>query len=278
MAHGDRSVDVFVRKLRQKLQRHSANWRYIHTHFGIGYRFDPEPIGAPAPRSPLRRRPRRCCRARPADQRRRGRSRRRSRRRSVPSRLPEVHCRQHAAAWNAAGEERERRQRDRQFWIAGTTRPWSTLAGLEIRRPITPPWSTAAADADRGSCSSSPSSPRTPSAMTRDDSTRGCGGALEKSDRSVTFTRRLRSKLPGAAWAAFHPYPHGIGYRFSPESRRLHPFTTWPQSVTRSPAYWNAARVRETAEGRAPRTKQTRSCDASNGGSSWPPPAFSRRA
>ena len=41
MAHGDRSVDVFVRKLRQKLQRHSANWRYIHTHFGIGYRFDP---------------------------------------------------------------------------------------------------------------------------------------------------------------------------------------------------------------------------------------------
>ena len=45
MAHGDRSVDVFVRKLRQKLQRHSANWLYIHTHFGIGYRFDPEPIG-----------------------------------------------------------------------------------------------------------------------------------------------------------------------------------------------------------------------------------------
>jgi two-component system response regulator RegX3 len=45
MAHGDRSVDVFVRKLRQKLQRHSANWTYIHTHFGIGYRFDPEPIG-----------------------------------------------------------------------------------------------------------------------------------------------------------------------------------------------------------------------------------------
>ncbi len=44
MAHGDRSVDVFVRKLRQKLQRHSASWTYIHTHFGIGYRFDPEPV------------------------------------------------------------------------------------------------------------------------------------------------------------------------------------------------------------------------------------------
>jgi DNA-binding response OmpR family regulator len=43
MAHGDRSVDVFVRKLRQKLQKHSPGWRYMHTHFGIGYRFDPEP-------------------------------------------------------------------------------------------------------------------------------------------------------------------------------------------------------------------------------------------
>jgi DNA-binding response OmpR family regulator len=42
MAHGDRSVDVFVRKLRQKLETASRNWRYIHTHFGIGYRFDPE--------------------------------------------------------------------------------------------------------------------------------------------------------------------------------------------------------------------------------------------
>src|SRR3954469_6857250 len=42
MAHGDRSVDVFVRKLRQKLERASPRWRYIHTHFGIGYRFAPE--------------------------------------------------------------------------------------------------------------------------------------------------------------------------------------------------------------------------------------------
>ena len=43
MAHGDRSVDVFVRKLRQKLEGASPGWTYIHTHFGIGYRFDPEP-------------------------------------------------------------------------------------------------------------------------------------------------------------------------------------------------------------------------------------------
>jgi DNA-binding response OmpR family regulator len=49
MAHGDRSVDVFVRKLRQKLERASPQWRYIHTHFGIGYRFAPE---AASPASP----------------------------------------------------------------------------------------------------------------------------------------------------------------------------------------------------------------------------------
>jgi DNA-binding response OmpR family regulator len=43
MAHGDRSVDVFVRKLRQKLEALSPRWVYIHTHFGIGYRFEPQP-------------------------------------------------------------------------------------------------------------------------------------------------------------------------------------------------------------------------------------------
>ncbi len=52
MAHGDRSVDVFVRKLRRKLQRRSAAWRYIHTHFGIGYRFDPEPVDAAGDQAP----------------------------------------------------------------------------------------------------------------------------------------------------------------------------------------------------------------------------------
>ncbi len=43
MAHGDRSVDVFVRKLRQKLRAASSEWSYIHTHFGVGYRFAAEP-------------------------------------------------------------------------------------------------------------------------------------------------------------------------------------------------------------------------------------------
>ena len=45
MARGDRSVDVFVRKLRQKLEQISPGWRYVHTHFGVGYRFAPEPAG-----------------------------------------------------------------------------------------------------------------------------------------------------------------------------------------------------------------------------------------
>jgi DNA-binding response OmpR family regulator len=48
MAHGDRSVDVFVRKLRAKIQKHSPGWTYIHTHFGIGYRFEPKPLGGEA--------------------------------------------------------------------------------------------------------------------------------------------------------------------------------------------------------------------------------------
>jgi DNA-binding response OmpR family regulator len=42
MAHGDRSVDVFIRKVRQKLEKSSPGWSYIHTHFGVGYRFDPQ--------------------------------------------------------------------------------------------------------------------------------------------------------------------------------------------------------------------------------------------
>jgi DNA-binding response OmpR family regulator len=49
LAHGDRSVDVFVRRLRQKLQTASPRWNYIHTHFGVGYRFAPELLDEPEP-------------------------------------------------------------------------------------------------------------------------------------------------------------------------------------------------------------------------------------
>jgi DNA-binding response OmpR family regulator len=40
----ERSVDVYVAKLRQKLEDAAPGWRYIHTHFGFGYRFDPQPL------------------------------------------------------------------------------------------------------------------------------------------------------------------------------------------------------------------------------------------
>jgi DNA-binding winged helix-turn-helix (wHTH) protein len=48
---------VFVRKLRQKLEAISPEWRYVQTHFGVGYRFaaeradgsSPVPAQAPAP-------------------------------------------------------------------------------------------------------------------------------------------------------------------------------------------------------------------------------------
>lgn len=54
MAHGDRSVDVFVRKLRQKLRTASRRWSYIHTHFGVGYRFAPELDGKKSHEAPER--------------------------------------------------------------------------------------------------------------------------------------------------------------------------------------------------------------------------------
>ena len=42
MRQGDRSVDVYVRRLRVKLERAVPGWRFIHTHFGLGYRLSPE--------------------------------------------------------------------------------------------------------------------------------------------------------------------------------------------------------------------------------------------
>jgi DNA-binding response OmpR family regulator len=44
MAYRDRSVDVFVRKVRRKLDAAAPGWVYIHTHFGVGYRFSPERV------------------------------------------------------------------------------------------------------------------------------------------------------------------------------------------------------------------------------------------
>jgi DNA-binding response OmpR family regulator len=42
MRPGDRSVDVYVRKLRVKLETALPGWSFIHTHFGFGYRLSAE--------------------------------------------------------------------------------------------------------------------------------------------------------------------------------------------------------------------------------------------
>ena len=46
----DRNVDVHVRKLRAKFRDVAPQWTFIQTHFGIGYRFDPEPSAGRQPR------------------------------------------------------------------------------------------------------------------------------------------------------------------------------------------------------------------------------------
>ena len=38
----DRSVDVYVAKIRHKLDEALPGVRFIHTHFGFGYRLEPE--------------------------------------------------------------------------------------------------------------------------------------------------------------------------------------------------------------------------------------------
>jgi len=39
----DRTVDVFVRKLREKIDRHAPRHTFIQTRYGVGYRFEPTP-------------------------------------------------------------------------------------------------------------------------------------------------------------------------------------------------------------------------------------------
>jgi DNA-binding response OmpR family regulator len=45
---GDRSVDVYVSKLRNKLETAMPDRRFIHTHPGFGYRFQPQPAREPS--------------------------------------------------------------------------------------------------------------------------------------------------------------------------------------------------------------------------------------
>src|SRR3954465_3959188 len=41
LREGDRSIDVYVHKLRVKLEQALPEARFIHTHVGFGYRFAP---------------------------------------------------------------------------------------------------------------------------------------------------------------------------------------------------------------------------------------------
>jgi DNA-binding response OmpR family regulator len=41
LRRGDRSCDVYIHKLRAKLERALPQHRFIHTHVGFGYRLDP---------------------------------------------------------------------------------------------------------------------------------------------------------------------------------------------------------------------------------------------
>src|SRR4051812_15793478 len=48
----DRTVDVFIRKLREKVDRRATSHTFIHTRYGVGYKLEaaPKPALEPAPR------------------------------------------------------------------------------------------------------------------------------------------------------------------------------------------------------------------------------------
>jgi two-component system alkaline phosphatase synthesis response regulator PhoP len=41
--HRDRTVDVFVRKLREKVDRRASRHTFLQTRYGVGYKLEPEP-------------------------------------------------------------------------------------------------------------------------------------------------------------------------------------------------------------------------------------------
>jgi two-component system alkaline phosphatase synthesis response regulator PhoP len=41
-SHRDRTVDVFVRRLRDKIDRRASSHNFIHTRYGVGYKLEPE--------------------------------------------------------------------------------------------------------------------------------------------------------------------------------------------------------------------------------------------
>jgi len=47
LRRGDRSIDVYVHKLRVKLEAAMPGYAFIHTHIGFGYRLEQEPLVSP---------------------------------------------------------------------------------------------------------------------------------------------------------------------------------------------------------------------------------------
>ena len=47
--HRDRTVDVFVRKLREKIDRHAPRHAFVHTRYGVGYKVEPQPKDVSSP-------------------------------------------------------------------------------------------------------------------------------------------------------------------------------------------------------------------------------------
>ena len=41
--HRDRTVDVFVRKMREKIDRRAPRHTFIQTRYGVGYKLEAEP-------------------------------------------------------------------------------------------------------------------------------------------------------------------------------------------------------------------------------------------
>ncbi len=203
MAHGDRSVDVFIRKLRQKLEKRSPGWGYIHTHFGVGYRFDPESVGGTdasrrrrdrhavaVPRSPRRRSPEPTVH-KPFTTASRPRNRARPSPSSAGMAARRITLRHGEVASRSGPEEHA-------ALVDG--RPLSlTVRELQLL-------TTLAAHPQR--------------IMTREELyAEVWGGTPRHADRSVdVYVSRLRSKLGEALpdSALIHTH-NGIGYRFSPD-------------------------------------------------------------
>lgn len=49
LREGDRTVDVYIHKLRSKLEEAIPERQFIHTHFGFGYRLSPTSQGESHP-------------------------------------------------------------------------------------------------------------------------------------------------------------------------------------------------------------------------------------